>query len=167
MGEVSSYLGFEIERQEDDGISLRQSRHVESLLRVSGMENCNPVRTPFLTGISDSEKDAHLDEEERRIYQSVVGSLLYLSNGTRMDLTFVVSTLAQSMSKPTTNDGLHIKHVLRYLKGTVHHGIQLKKSDGSSNAIVSYTDSDFAAGENRDRRSRSGFVILWEGSPIS
>ena len=49
-----------------------------------------------------------------------------------------------------------MKRIMRYVKGTVHHGILFPKQ--SSPECVGYSDADWA-GDVNDRRSTSGYVF--------
>jgi hypothetical protein len=51
-----------------------------------------------------------------------VGSLMYLTN-TRPDICFVVNTLSQHLEQPRQVHLVATKHILRYLKGTLDHGL--------------------------------------------
>ena len=80
--------------------------------------------------------DSHLlkapeDEEalEQQLYQSLVGSLMYLSVCTRPDLAYAVYTLARFSSKPNRSHWIAAKRVLRYLRGTANYGIAFTKSE--------------------------------------
>ena len=60
-------------------------------------------------------------------YRQVLGSLQYLSL-TRPNISFAVNKLSQFMHRPTTNHWNVVKRVLRYLKGTLDHGLLLSRS---------------------------------------
>jgi hypothetical protein len=64
---------------------------------------------------------AALDSSE---FHSIIGCLQYLSL-TRLNVFFAVNKLSQFMHKPTNNHMAAIKRLLRYLKQTIFHGIQL------------------------------------------
>lgn len=55
-------------------------------------------------------------------YISIVGSLRYLAY-TRPDITFVVGVVSRFMEKPTINHLKAVKGILRYVKGTMNHGV--------------------------------------------
>ena len=82
------------------------------------MKNCKSLTTPVDIGVKltqgrdDSE---YIDESH---YQSIVGSLLYLSMKTCPDIAFSVSRAALFCSKPTTQHLVAAKRILRYLRGT-------------------------------------------------
>ena len=98
------------------------------------------------------------------MYQSVIGSLLYLAGATRPDLSQSVHKLAQYSSCPTTEHWSFFKRILRYVKGTVDMGLLFKCHSNSSLAV--YADSDYA-GDLSDRKSTSGYVLLKNGAAIS
>ena len=75
-----------------------------------------------------------------------------------------MNSLARFTSKPTKEHWTALKRLLRYLKGTMRHGILYTK-DGSS-SCVGYTDADWA-GDVDDRKSTSGYVFLLSGGAIS
>ena len=82
---------------------------LESILKKFGMDNSKPVSNPIdpstkLTKATDDEQSI-----DRQLYQSAIGSLLYLSGGTRPDITFVVSNLAKFSAKPSKHHWTAIK----------------------------------------------------------
>jgi hypothetical protein len=94
--------------------------------------------------------------EDPKLYREIVGSLIYLMTCTRPDLCFVVTKLSQFLAKPT-NALLNLsKFVLKYLKGTVDHGLKFVKSEKPKNPI-GFCDSDW--GSSLDRKSISGYCF--------
>ena len=57
------------------------------------------------------------------MYQSTVGKLLYLATTTRPDIAFAVSNVAKFTSETTEQHWTAVKHILRYLVGTVNYGL--------------------------------------------
>ena len=94
--------------------------------------------------------------QDKRQYQELVGSLLYLMTGTRPDICYVVTKVSSYMSAPTLAHLNMAKSVLRYLKGTIHNGIVYRRVNEPVN-IVGYSDSDWASLE--DRRSMTGYCF--------
>ena len=93
----------------------------------------------------------------------MVGRLLYLQ-ATRPDITYAVNVLSQFVADPRQNhlDAAH--HVLRYLKATPGQGILLPHGGGYN--LTAYSDSDWL-GCPFSKRSRTGYVLLLGGAPIS
>ena len=97
-------------------------------------------------GTEDSE---YMDIE---LYQSAVGKLLYLSTRTRPDISFAVSSVARYTAKPTVDHWKAVKHILRYLIGTINYGLLYSRT---SSVCLGYSDSDWG-GDLDDRKSTSG-----------
>jgi hypothetical protein len=118
------------------------------------MLNCKPLSTPMASGTilsaygQDMCKDPHM-------YRSVIGALQYATL-TRPDLSFSVNKLSQYMHTPTEEHWNAAKRILRYVAGTLNHGLQFYKQ--ASPRVQAYSDSDWA-GNYDDRRSTSGFCI--------
>ena len=89
-------------------------------------------------------------------YRSLIGSLLYATI-TRPDISHLVGVLAQFMQLPTC---VHLnagRKVLRYLKGTINHGLFDDKVNDLT--VIAFNDVDWVGSIN-DRRSTSGYVLL-------
>jgi len=162
MGEPTYFLGLHIER-DTNGRTLRlhQRQYVFSLLTRFGLEEANPVLLPMGAGVHLSKGGAQLDADTTKLYQELVGSLLYLSTSTRPDIAFAVGRLTRFVASPTEEHLTAGKAVLRYLKGTSTLGLCYAGDGG----LAGFCDADFAA--DRDtRRSTSAVVYLYRGSAV-
>ena len=117
------------------------------------MQDSKPVSTPAdpsqkLVKAADGEECINQQQ-----YQSIIGSLMYLSVSSRPDITYSVSTLARFSSQPNNQHWTALKRVLRYLKGTVNYGITYTRKN--SKECIGYSDADWA-GDLDNRRSTSG-----------
>ncbi|KAI3685471.1 hypothetical protein L6452_34715 [Arctium lappa] len=130
--------------------------------RDTGMLGCRPSAFPFEQGtkLDKGEEEARVDATQ---YRRLVGRLLYLQ-ATRPDVTYAVNVLSQFVSDPRQNHLQAANRVLRYLKGTPGQGILLPR-EGPSN-LTAYCDSDWL-GCPFTRRSRTGYLLLFGGGPIS
>ena len=75
-------------------------------------------------------------------YNSILGALLYLSTRTRPDMATVVSMLRKFESAPAPRHWNAMKHVLRYLRGTMEYGLQFRA--GSGNHLEPWSDGEWA-----------------------
>jgi len=57
------------------------------------------------------------------LYRQRISSLMYLVNS-RLDIYFAVNTLSQFMVGPKRVHWTTTRHILRYLSGTVEHGLR-------------------------------------------
>jgi len=96
-------------------------------------------------------------------FRSIIGSLQYLSF-TCPDICFIVNKLSQFMHKPSQNHWTTTKHLLRYLKKTTFHGIQISKTGAPS--LNTFSDADWA-GNLDDRSSTSAYICFLGDTPIS
>ena len=128
------------------------------------MQNAKPVGTPV--DVNTKLVNATNEEEcvDQLLYQSAVGSLMYISVSTRPDITYAVSNLARFSSKPTKTHWTALKRVLRYLRGTVRYGILYTKMCSSN--CVGFSDSDWA-GDVNDRKSTSGYIFQIGGGAVT
>lgn len=124
-GDISSFIPWELHRT-DVGIKVTQSQYATRLLQRFGMEGCNTVNTPLT---KNADLRPLLDDEEplvvnaHHLYRSIVGGLAYIESCTRPDLSLSVSKLARNMHRPGQRHVQHGKRILRYLGGTLQHGI--------------------------------------------
>ena len=68
------------------------------------------------------------------------------------------------MSLPTQNHFQAAKCILRYIQGTLHHGLAFTL--GPTISLFAYSDADWA-GDLVDRRSIIGIVIFFGNCPIA
>eukprot|EP00171_Calliarthron_tuberculosum_P007576 IDg7576t1 len=80
------------------------------------MSDCKPVVTPMECQITPEDLAGH--PIDSKIYRQCIGSMMYLSVGTRPDIAFAVSRLAQFVEAPTKTFWTSPKRVLRYVAGT-------------------------------------------------
>jgi hypothetical protein len=74
-----------------------------------------------------SMSSSNFNEIDPTLYKHPIGSLMYLVN-TRPNIFYVVSVLSQFMSQPRYTHYIVVKHVLRYLRGTIGHGFRYTSS---------------------------------------
>ena len=162
LGLLSYYLGIEV-HQGKACTTLKQSAYAKKILENAGMWKCNLTRSPM-----DQKLQLDKDEDGQPVnsteYRSVVGSLRYLTH-TRPDITFAVGVVSRFMERPTVKHQQAVKQILRYVKGTVNHGLAYARN-GTKKVITGYTDSDLA-GDVVDRRSTGGMCFYLNGSLIS
>jgi len=87
-------------------------------------------------------------------YRSIIGSLRYIIN-TRPDLAYAIGVVSRYMEAPGKEHWATVKHILRYLKGTLGYGCKYDKGAELKPILVGYSDSDFA-GDVEDRKSTTG-----------
>ena len=135
------------------------------------MADCNAVKTPLPPGIKLSKKDMPLNDAEReemrgKPYAEALGAVMYLARGTRPDLAYPVHILARAMSNPGMAHWNALRHLLRYIKGTLDYCISYDGYDSEGLSPTAYSDSSL--GDCIDTgRSSHGFVVTLSGGPVS
>ncbi|KAG8492601.1 hypothetical protein CXB51_010050 [Gossypium anomalum] len=153
LGQMTYFLGMEVQ-QTQNGIFLGQKTFATKILSKFSMENYKPTSTPMAVGMKLSSQGDH-DQVSESDYRSLVGCLLYLT-ATRPDIMFAVSMLSRFMHCCNKQHLQAGKRVLRYLKGTLSHGLYFSKSENLK--LIGYTDSDWA-GSKDDMKSTSGYAF--------
>ena len=95
-------------------------------------------------------------------YRAAVGSLMYLAVGTRPDIVFAVSTVAQFCQDPGPEHWEAVKHIYRYLLGTKK--LALTFGEGKQ-GLEGFTDTDGASQEHR--HAISSYAYILDGGAVS
>ncbi|GJX00395.1 ribonuclease H-like domain-containing protein, partial [Tanacetum coccineum] len=130
------------------------TKYAREVLERAGMMNCNPCKTP-----ADIDSKLGTDGDlvsDPSLYRSLVGSLQYLTF-TRPDLSYAVQQVCLYMHDPREPHLSVMKRILRYVRGTLDHGLQLYISPTSQ--LIAYSDADWA-GCPTTRRSTSGYCVF-------
>ena len=141
---------------------LTQSKYIHDLLVRTKMDGAKPLPSPIIAGKQLSIHDGD-PMSDPHTYRSTVGALQYLTL-TRSDITFVVNKASQFMHNPTTLHWKGVKRILRYLNGTIYHGLRL--TSASSLPLLAYIDADWTSNPD-DRNSMSGYAIYLGPNLIS
>ncbi|KAK1408451.1 hypothetical protein QVD17_40235 [Tagetes erecta] len=161
LGTLSYFLGVEV-IPHTDGLFLSQGKYILDLLNRANMSDSKPVTTPMST----SEPPTKLDGTplpSPTDYRAFVGALQYLSL-TRPDVAFTVNKLSQFMHSPTNIHWSALKRLLRYLHGTMHHGLLIRRHSPLN--LHAFTDADWA-GDKLTYRSTTGYIVYLGSNPIS
>src|SRR5882762_3529663 len=149
LGPTSYLLGIHITRARPNRtLSLSQRQYILDVLERFGMSDCKPVLTPMEPGLRLSSSMSPNSPQELLAmkgvpYVSAVGALLYLATATRPDIAYTVSTLCRFNSNPGMEHWKAVKHLMRYIKGTVDMKLTYAPSPlRSDEPFVSYTDAD-------------------------
>jgi hypothetical protein len=101
------------------------------------MLHCNPCHTPIDTKAKSSISNGHPLANPTE-YHSLIVALQSLTL-TLPDITYAVQQACLFMHAPATSDHTLVKCILRYIKGTLHFGLQLSQS--SSTDLIIFFDA--------------------------
>lgn len=142
--------------------------YINEILKTFGMQDCKPVGTPSDTNtklcINMNSDDVSNADLQRIPYQEAVGSLLYLSQGTRPDISFAVNDVSRFNSNYTAAHWKAVKRIFRYLKYTTNY--RLFYSNKEKSELHGYSDADWAS-DIDNRRSCTGYIFKMSSGIIS
>jgi hypothetical protein len=148
-------------------VSLDQEQYLRTVLDKFGFsrpshKNKNHPSTDYADYASSTDEDTRINANE---YQQVIGSLMFAMILTRPDIAFAIGKLSQHMSDPCERHGQALKKLMRYLNSTVTQKIHYGPGKGPK-CVPVYSDADWAS-DKTDRKSVSGFVVMFYGGPLS
>lgn len=171
LGKVSYCVGIGVERDFDSQtVSLHQTGLLDKTISQFGQQDAHPAKTPMDPGLKLRRPDhSNISAEDRSElaklpYRSLVGCLIYLSVGTRPDITYAVQQLSQFLDSYSYAHWNAAIRVVRYLKGTRHLRLVLGGTNGIN--LTGFTDSDWANCLDT-RRSVGGYAFTLGSGVVS
>lgn len=146
------FLGIEVTRTRT-GLHLMQRKYIVDLLSKMNMVDAKHVSTPQATTPKLSISSGTPLESPKE-YRMLIGSLQYLTY-TLPDIAYSVNRLSQFMHCPTDIHWQAAKRVLRYLAGTLTHGVYITKQ--SPIHLHAFSDADWA-GDTDDFVSTNAYM---------
>jgi len=173
-GDLNWYTGIKISRDRKlRQIYLSQPQYIHDMLKRFDMADCKHQRTPVDVNIDMSlmKRRPEDDEKIRSMnipYREAVGSLMFNMVSTRPDTANAMSIVSRNLDNYSEYAWKVVKRILRYLKGTMNHGLVLGASEGKPNDLIleAYVDANWGQ-NNVDRKSESGYVMRLCSSAIS
>src|SRR4051812_28857804 len=160
LGPLNHFLGIAVSRS-PGSLFLSQRQYVIDLLARAGMTDCQPARTPADVGEKLSANGDPFSDPT--LYRSITGALQYVTL-TRPEISYSVQQACLYMHDPREPHYNHVKRILRYLKGTLDHGLRINSSSPTS--LTAYSDADWA-GCPDTRRSTSGYCVYLSDNLVS
>ncbi|KAK3023275.1 hypothetical protein RJ639_044246 [Escallonia herrerae] len=161
LGILSYFLGLEVFTA-SDGYYLSQAKYASDLLSCVGLTDSKTASSPLEPNVRFIPLDG-TPLHDPTLYRTLVGSLVYLTV-TRPNIAYVVHLVSQFLFAPHTTQFHTVLHILRYIKGTLFHGLHF--SSNSSLELHAYSNADWA-GDPTDRLFTTGFCFFLGTSIIS
>jgi hypothetical protein len=183
LGDIKSLLKLTIIQVNPEMIIINQSTYIERLMIEYNLQYVKNVNNPATTNTNNELNDQEsekLSPANIKNYQSLIGSLNYISSKTRPDISFSVNQLSRQLVSPTVKHWLIAIRVLIYLHSTKHYGLVVKARSSehtSSTKMVPQKDQLFdlviyadAAHGNYDTikyYSTLGYTTFFNGNLVS
>src|SRR3954462_5223237 len=161
LGVADVILNIKLLRHDDDGITLLQSHYVEKNLSHFGYSDSKPSPTSYDASVLLRKNRGNARDQLR--YSQIIGSLMYLASATRPDIAFAVSKLSRFVSNPGDVHWHAIERVMRYLKGTMSHGLHYT---GYPSVLEGYSDANWIS-DAAEMKATSGYVFTLGGGAVS
>ncbi|KAK2070810.1 hypothetical protein P8C59_005277 [Phyllachora maydis] len=130
LGPAAYFLGVQIIRDRPNRrLWLNQSQYVEEAVSRFNLADSKPISIPLQPGLVSQlqlEEDiaSHLcNSTEIKLYQSLVGTAMYIMLLTRVDISFTVQWLSRSLNRPTKSHLNAAKNLFKYLNSTKDYSI--------------------------------------------
>ena len=154
LGIMHYSSGIEVWKKPSE-IYLGQGKYVIKIIQKFGMMGNKPMMTPMITNLH-KVRSSESSLAHSTCYRKLIGPLMYLVN-TRPYICFEINVLNQFQIEPKHDHGIEAKHILRYLRGTIHHCLQYT---GNEIQLVGYTYLDWGGSETTGRSIIVGFFNL-------
>ena len=170
-GQLHCFTGIEIVRGMDQSVFIHQATYATDIVKRYHVYDTSKS-TPLPPGIqlSKFQSTQHTEAQHPNNiptdplqFRQLIGSLAYLSNQTRPDISYAVNTLTKYFSAPSMDHWNAAQYVLSYLHGTIDYGIRFTQQN---NTLSGFTDSSFAS-DYDSYRSVTGQCFLMNNSIVS
>jgi histone deacetylase 1/2 len=139
---VDYFLGIEVHHSTSGSLLLSQTKYIRYLLTKAKMESANGSASPMVSSTK----------------LSIVGGLQYVTI-TRPEISYSVNKVCQFLSAPLEEHWKAVKRILRYLQGTIHHGLFIKSANMNEPLpLIGFCDADWSSDPD-DRRSTSDACV--------
>jgi hypothetical protein len=168
-GQINQFLNIIFDYDQSKGIiSLSLAHYINTALRDLDLLDIPTSRIPMEENYL-KDQIIHLDSPpcDRKLFQRVIGCLIYISTTCRPDITTSTLILSRSSANPRV---VHLNAAMKifgYLKRTVNRVLKL----GTMTNVLKFglCDSDFAGSPlpTDELKSRTGYIIFVCGGAVS
>ena len=168
LGTPRKFLGFEIERDESSRkLFIHQRSAIEKLIDKFLPEDAKisdiPMSPNFCSLNSQLQVEQNSQPNPNVPFREVVGSLLFIQNCSRPDISFAVNFMSRRQIGYNMLDWNCLMKILQYLKGTLDFKLEIS---GDSEVLEAFSDSSLGTSA-LDGHSTTGYTVSCFGDLIS
>lgn len=171
---VGKFVGCELLwNKEERSVLLKQMDIINKIEDqfsdvLTTMKKSKTPSPPGTIIVRSKDGDPMMSADDQSIYQSGVGSLIYLINHSRPDISNAICGLSKVMDKGHYGHMKSLNRVLKYVEQTKEHGVLMKQNMAKNKIwdITCYSDSDWESDPD-DRKSIMGWTIFVCGLLVS
>ena len=157
------FLGIEISSS-SQGFLLSQRSYIEELVRLHQMpptrKDIIPVSKDLAVFTAEADEGVY-SETELKAAQQCAGELLWVSQRTRPDLSFVASLVGSLATKAPRRAVQIAEKTIAFLQRTIDYTLIF---ESEQTGILGYSDASFAP---EGARSHGGWVVMYNGCLVS
>jgi hypothetical protein len=179
LGHIDHILGCTVDRNDFGEYSISQKQYAKDVIFKYFHDDIVPANNPtdvnvILSTCMNAVTEYDIAFMNDLPYREAIGSLLWLSMGTRPDITYAVSQVAKFNSEPGPLHWKAVKRIFRYLHQSLDYGIKFRRSTNKDavtdsinvGTLTGYVDADHAR-DTDSRRSVTGYLFLLADGPVS
>lgn len=141
LGDLEYFLGIEVHKLKNGSLLLSQTKYIRDLLAKAKVLEAKAIGTPMVANLKLSKHGNDLLDDPS-FYRSIVGALQYATL-TRPEICFSVNKACLFLAQPLESHWTAVKRILRYLNGTLDHGLLLQPASlHSPLRITAFSDAD-------------------------
>ena len=126
------------------------------MLQQFNLLNAKAPPTPLPEGYQPCPNTGTADPELHLKFQQVIGFLLYIMIGTRPDIAYAVTKMAQFTANPNKEHLDQVLYICCYLLGTSKYTLVYDGKGGGG--LIGFADSDWAS-DPITRKSTTGYLV--------
>ena len=170
IGRLEWFLGIKVEYTKE-GIWLKQDAYIDVVAKRFNLENSKEENLPSTPSMQLSKEDCPTKTVDKLAmstvpYNSAVGSILYASGGTMVQVAAPTGQVCRYMHNPGRSHWKATQRIIKYLKTHKNRGLFYKYGTGKHIKLVGYCDSDYNSDKD-DRISTTGYVFKINGRTIT
>ena len=170
------YVGLELKYFDDGSVGIHSHRYTRTLLEAYDHDKeVKPHRLPYKTTITDAKlaeaavEPALVNKDLQNQYRKILGSLLYLTTTTRLDILYPVHRLARYITRCGPVHLKAAKYILGYLKYTEKYLPMIVYHPDSASSDIAprldvFVDSGYISSE--DAKSTTSWITRINYSPV-
>jgi hypothetical protein len=163
QGNLSSFCGVEVEIS-DNGITLSMNYYWEKIFKRFGVSAEAKQDKPLKTKIKRTDCPAKINDERKKTYLQIIGSIIFGFTHCRLDLAFAVGMLTRVMHNPSEGHLQQLFGLLRYINATKTWGLNYFRDQtiqyGMNFIFLIYCDSSHADDEDSNRSTGGWNLFL-------
>jgi hypothetical protein len=166
QGNLSSFCGVEVAINKE-GIVLSMAYYWKKLMLRFGIAEDEKEDRPIKVKINREDCPKQVNEERKKTYLQIIGSIIFGFTHCRLDLALPVGMLTRVMHSPSEGHLKQLRGLLKYLNATKNWGLKFFKDTtvkyGMRFVFFAFCDSSHADDEASSRSTGGWFFFLRRG----